>query len=598
MNVPTLISYHDFFRYSPAIIGDEAARLGKLADSQLPIAPIICITRETLLEIAQYNKIDTLLHTYTQTAHRPDDKKQLYYSFIHQSIPEHIAEKLLEWHHTTIGDAFSKVFASHTHGLNCHIERSHISGNTNMIQSLLEVWWEALVPVLDHQHTVHTLLSYVPTAICVQKESRVVASGIVYSVQPVTGSKTSLLLEAVHGVYQPLMAPTADTYEIDSTTWDVSITQNGEQTEIIQQESDELMTRPLSKYTATRAPISEKQAKYLAELTVRAKKKYLHQIILYWVLTSSQLEITSVEPYYFDHQQLRRVTKTKVFITAGNPYKANEYKDLEHDGIFFKSDYVFMSQGIHPTHLLKSSHLSHMLGDHLLTALTVMNKHSKHNLLIYRPLHAHSKYLASLSHSEVYEPKEENPLLGFTGALKAIHMPDIFSFELKIIKQALPSLTTHLSLQLPYIRSSAEIKHLLAMINRHELMTDNKFSLILPISSPGQLFSLDEYTHASITSYSVDLEMLGALMYGYDPENKEVAGHYRWTDSLLTKIFELLQNFMAIYNKKVYIYLNEYSRTYIDFALQYGLTGVIIKPKNLLHAKESIIDFEKQHIDT
>lgn len=590
MHVPALIFHDDFFEYSPTIIGDEAARLGKLADPYVPLAPVVCVTKETLLEIAQYNNVQRFLETYAKTTSvQTQAKTELKDRFFQQIFPESIKIALLEWHLTIIKDSFTKVFTSHTSGTTCHIQREHVLGDSNTLQSIFEVWWEALQPILETTTRPLSPLDLVPTAICIQKESIIESSGVAYSIHPHTGSKNIVLIEAVYGVYQNHISAVAANVEVDLGQSKIETVQDNEQTEMLIQTSDALQTRPLKPTTSL--VISEKTAHDIATLTQKIKKKFIDQVAVYWILTSSGLEIINVEPFYFDHKRLQKNTHTKLVVTAGNPHKLHEYKTMHCDGVFFKSDYFFMSQGVHPQHLLKSTTKRASLEKEFLSLLQTLQK-TRHSIW-YQPLHLDSKNLKSLAYSEIYEPLEENPLLGFNGALKALHMPEVFIFELSVLEKFCANSQQNVHFCLPTPRSAREYTHILETVHSH--LKTKHASLFLPLCIPSQVFDFENYIRPELKGYILDIDLLRALLHGYDPENQEVAGHYSQSNTLFETIIPQIVQKAQECNQETYVSMTTFSTEILEFALQAHATGVIIKPKNSVYAKEYILEFERRN---
>ncbi len=92
----------------------------------------------------------------------------------------------------------------------------------------------------------------------------------------------------------------------------------------------------------------------------------------------------------------------------------------------------------------------------------------------------------------------------------------------------------------------------------------------------------------------MDLESLHALFYGYDPDNLEVAGHYKHNSDIFETLIPQVVTTILENEKQVYLQMNTFSRSILELALQAHASGVIIKPKNAVFAKECILDFERK----
>lgn len=585
MQVPALIAHTDFYHYSAVILGDEAARLGKMIDGQVPVPPLLCITRETLLEIAQYNKLDALFTTQKNTQ---QSLQHIQAVFFRQQFPAHISQAIIAWHHRTIKHSYVKVFASHHQGENCFPVRQHVLGDTNTLESILEVWWESIVTGLKNTAG-YTPLQLATSAICVQKESTIVASGVALSIDPLTGFKNTIHVDAVHGVYQNHLRNQADSFTVSLNDFSITSFQTGQQRELWLQAPDELHSTTLNLTQQNTPALSQKQLVTIAQLTNHIKKKFIHHVAVSFVDTGNSIEITNVEPFYFDHLQAQAATTT-VAITLGNPEKFDELVLTSPQSIFFKSDYLFLSTGVHPMHLVRSKEKNRFIAL-MVDKLSQLRKKAPH--FSYRPLSLDASVLRKLRHAELYELNQTNPFLGNKGALLLKTMPEVFELELEIIMLLQQHSSLPFTLVLPYSRSVGETKLAIQMIKAHGLLDIPNVSLQLPLSTPSQALDAASYQIPEISSYLLDLPSLQPLLYGYDPDSVELANQYPLSDEMFSFIAKIVAENLPP-EAKTYVLLEKFSSSIIEKITNQGFTGVIVKPRVAHYAKQCIIDFEKR----
>jgi pyruvate,water dikinase len=125
----------------------------------------------------------------------------------------------------------------------------------------------------------------------------------------------------------------------------------------------------------------------------------------------------------------------KILISAGNPLRADEYRELPLDGIgLLRSEFTIAQLGTHPLALIRDGQARRLTT--ALTATLNAYRSLSHNFpLMYRACHLTSTEYRHLNQGERYEGIETNPLLGFRGGLRILHQPELFELETKVLSQ-------------------------------------------------------------------------------------------------------------------------------------------------------------------
>src|SRR5258708_20067575 len=118
-------------------------------------------------------------------------------------------------------------------------------------------------------------------------------------------------------------------------------------------------------------------------------------------------------------------------------------------------------------------------------------------------------------------------MLGYRGAFRYIHNPEVFELELEAIKVVRNKVgLKNLWLMLPFVRNVeevVEIKKILGSVGLHRTPT---FKLWMMVEIPTNVILLDKFIEAGIDGVSIGSNDLTMLMLGTDRDNSEVAQAY------------------------------------------------------------------------
>jgi phosphoenolpyruvate synthase/pyruvate phosphate dikinase len=74
----------------------------------------------------------------------------------------------------------------------------------------------------------------------------------------------------------------------------------------------------------------------------------------------------------------------------------------------------------------------------------------------YRTIDFRTNEFSGLRGGERFEPHEANPMIGYRGALRYTHEPDIFALELEDVRRVWDAGMHNLHVMLPFVRSAPE----------------------------------------------------------------------------------------------------------------------------------------------
>ncbi|MDH5533027.1 MAG: hypothetical protein OEX81_01200, partial [Candidatus Pacebacteria bacterium] len=298
--------------------------------------------------------------------------------------------------------------------------------------------------------------------------------------------------------------------------------------------------------------------------------------------------------------QLNRKTLTKVYLSAGNPYRSEQY--LAHnEGLFLKSDYAIAYMGIHPNHLLQNR--KHLLEKNLIrTVTTFFTKEQKD--LFYRSSNLNSMELNSLSNSLNYERHETSPYLGTRGALKIIEDSLLFKTELKIVSDFAHDKKREINFVIPFVRTASELAIIFKIIE-NTIPKNRYVKFWLQLNTPANIINLKEFLHLPISGVTFQAKTIHDLSYGLDPDNPELLSHYSFDSNLAISMLKEVVHQIKTSDKlhknsvgslPVVLKLNQFDAKLVSSAAQIGVRAIVVKPSLLDIVKQQIISAEQKMV--
>lgn len=298
------------------------------------------------------------------------------------------------------------------------------------------------------------------------------------------------------------------------------------------------------------------------------------------------------------------LTITKVYISAGNPQKAQEYVSATVDGVgVLRSEYSFARFGDHPHRLSRSNKRSH-LKEALKKTIQAYQKTKPNLPVIYRSQDFTSQELGSLNHATSFEPNEPNPYLGFRGGLRMISNFELLNLEIEAIKELLLISADPIGLMLPFIRTPSELRLITNHLEKnHQITTRANLKVYLQLNTPENILQLRHYLKPLIAGISVNARSIHALLHGVDPSNPDIFTLYPYDIELMRDLLEKTMHQVRALEgdgkthqlrPKMMLHLEDYNLQLIEIATRLGFDAVIVKPEFSQRAKQCISELEEE----
>lgn len=239
----------------------------------------------------------------------------------------------------------------------------------------------------------------------------------------------------------------------------------------------------------------------------------------------------------------------KVMLNIGNPEHAFTFRHLPNEGIGLARLEFLISQtiGIHPNALLNFDKLTPDLQkiildktscyaspvdfyvEKLCEGISTLAAAFFPKKIIVRLSDFKSNEYAHLIGGHLYEPQEENPMLGFRGAARyiAASFRDCFALECRALKKAREELGfTNIEVMIPFVRTLAEAKQVIELLAQHGLERGKQgLRIIMMCEIPSNALLAEDFL-AYFDGFSIGSNDLTQLTLGLDRDSGLVAHQF------------------------------------------------------------------------
>lgn len=225
-----------------------------------------------------------------------------------------------------------------------------------------------------------------------------------------------------------------------------------------------------------------------------------------------------------DHKKIH--TRTKVYVNLAEPERAKEVAQLDCDGVgLLRAEFMIAEIGTHPREFIKQGK-EKIFVNKLAHGLERFAEAFHPRQVVYRATDFKSNEYRHLRGGALYEPHEENPMIGFRGASRYIADPEVFKLELDAIQQLWDKGLNNMHLMIPFVRVPWEFLKIRDMVRDHGLLNHEGFKLWIMVEVPAAALMLKEFIDAGIDGVSIGTNDLTMMLLGVDRDSSEVAHIY------------------------------------------------------------------------
>jgi len=289
-------------------------------------------------------------------------------------------------------------------------------------------------------------------------------------------------------------------------------------------------------------------------------------------------------------------TVTKVYVNLAEPEEVKKVAHMDIDGVgLLRAEFMIAEIGVHPKEFIKKhkqkifiNNLSHKL-------LTFVNAF-KPRPIIYRATDFKTNEYRHLQDGSLYEPHEENPMLGFRGAFRYIANPEVFQMELSAIKKIWDIGYRNLHLMIPFVRVPWELIKIKEIIKESGLLDFHDFKLLIMVEVPACALNIEEFIKIGINGVSIGTNDLTMMLLGVDRDNSEVADIYDERNPAVISVLEYIVKTCIEKNISCSICgqaASDYPEI-VEKLVKIGITSVSVNPDAVGRTRELIYNIEKK----
>ena len=252
----------------------------------------------------------------------------------------------------------------------------------------------------------------------------------------------------------------------------------------------------------------------------------------------------------------------KIALNVGNPDLAFSFQRLPNDGVgLARLEFIIARMiGIHPRAVLDYPNLSSDLKsiiekqstgypspvdfyvEKIIEGVATLGAAFFPKPVIVRLSDFKSNEYSSLIGGEEYEPKEENPMLGFRGASRYLSddFRDCFEMECRSLKKARDEMgLTNIEVMIPFVRTVAEAKGVVELLASNGLRRgENGLRVIMMCEIPSNALLADQFLEY-FDGFSIGSNDLTQLTLGIDRDSNLVASSFDERDPAVKALLHL-----------------------------------------------------------
>ncbi len=254
---------------------------------------------------------------------------------------------------------------------------------------------------------------------------------------------------------------------------------------------------------------------------------------------AGDLKITGRGEQESQNSEVRITTATKLYVNLAEPEVAEKTALKNVDGVgLLRAEFMMASIGEHPRSIIEKGEQAQYI-DKLVDGILTFARAFKPRPVIYRSSDFKSNEYRFLKGGEKYETAENNPLIGFRGAMRYLADPEVFRMELQaLLKVRNKHHYKNVHLMLPFVRTVEELRRVKGLVAAEGLNRGASFKLYLMVEIPANVILLEEFAKVGIDGISIGSNDLTMLVLGADRDSDRLSKVYTEMDEAVLKFLE------------------------------------------------------------
>jgi len=312
-------------------------------------------------------------------------------------------------------------------------------------------------------------------------------------------------------------------------------------------------------------------------------------------------------------------TRTKILMNVGNPAEAFSLSAIPNDGVglarleFIIANYI----QVHPLALIHYDKLDDEVVKEKIAQLTALYEHKPQyfidklargvatiaaafypNPVVVRMSDFKTNEYANLLGGKQFEPKEENPMLGWRGASRYYdeRYREAYALECQALKQVRDDMgLTNVIPMIPFCRTPEEGKRVIAEMKKHGLeQGKNDLQVYVMCELPSNVIMAEEFSQV-FDGFSIGSNDLTQLTLGLDRDSSLVAHLFDERNQGVKRMVQMAILAAKKNNRKIGI-CGQAPSDYPEFAkflVEQGIDSISLNPDSVLKTLLMVADVEK-----
>ncbi|PIP15101.1 phosphoenolpyruvate synthase [Candidatus Roizmanbacteria bacterium CG23_combo_of_CG06-09_8_20_14_all_35_49] len=239
-------------------------------------------------------------------------------------------------------------------------------------------------------------------------------------------------------------------------------------------------------------------------------------------------------------QKKQLKTLTKIYVNLAQPEEATKVAKMNVDGVgLLRAEFIIADIGVHPKEFIKNKKESVFINRLERELLKFVGPFSPRPV-VYRATDFKTNEYRSLKGGSYYEPKEENPMLGYRGCYRYLNDTPVFQMELEAIKKIWQKGYRNLHLMIPFVRLPWELMKIKTIIENSGLLSYPDFKLWMMVEVPSAALNLEEFLKIGVNGVSIGTNDLTMMILGVDRDSQEVASLYDERTPVVLTVLEYI----------------------------------------------------------
>ena len=290
-------------------------------------------------------------------------------------------------------------------------------------------------------------------------------------------------------------------------------------------------------------------------------------------------------------------TGTKIYVNLAEVDLAEKVSKLPVDGVgLLRAEFMIADIGVHPKKMIKDGK-GQEFTEQLAKKLKRFAAAFYPRPVVYRTTDFKTNEYRNLKGGKEFEPVEANPMMGYRGAARYIHEPEVFKLELNAIKMVREKYKLkNLWMMIPFVRRIGEIRAIKEMMHEVGLYQTRDFKFWIMVEVPSTVFLIDKFCEEGIDGVSIGSNDLTQLTLGMGRDNAMLAREFDERNEAVLRAIHHVIDTASKYGVTVSL-CGQAPSVYPEFAeklVEYGITSMSVNPDAVVRTKWIVASVEQR----